>query len=100
MAMTCGVIVQDWRSFEHLEAYARNRDHAHWPARIDFNQRVGNSRGDVGIWHETYKVRAGEYESVYSGMPAFGLGKASSVTDAVGSFEPARGRLGVVTQNR
>jgi hypothetical protein len=97
---TLGVIVQCWRSFEHLEAYARSRDHLHWPAWVDFNKRVGNSRGDVGIWHETYKVGAGEYECVYSGMPAFGLAKASSVTDAVGSLESARGRLGVVTQNR
>jgi hypothetical protein len=97
---TLGVIVQYWRSFEHLEAYARNWDLSHWPAWVDFNQRVGNSRGDVGIWHETYKVRAGEYECVYSGMPVFGLAKASSVTDAVGRFESAEGRLGVVTQNR
>jgi fumigallin biosynthesis monooxygenase-like protein len=98
--MTFGVIVQYWRSFEHLEAYARNQDHSHWPAWVDFNQRVGGSRGDVGIWHETYKVRAGDYECVYSGMPAFGLAKASSVTDAVGSFESARGRLGALAQKR
>jgi hypothetical protein len=98
--MTFGVIVQYWRSFEHLEAYARNRDNSHWPAWVNFNQRVGNSLGDVGIWHETYRVRAGEYECIYSGMPVFGLGKASSVTDVAGRLESARGRLGVVPQNR
>ena len=98
--MTFGVIVQYWRSFEHLEAYARNQDQQHWPAWVDFNQRVGSSRGDVGIWHETYRVRAGEYECVYSGMPAFGLAKASTMTDAIGKFESARGRLGGVAQNR
>lgn len=49
---------------------------------------------------KTYKVRAGEYECVYSGMPAYGLAKASSVTDAVGSLESARGRLGGVPQTR
>ena len=98
--MTFGVIVQYWRSFEHLEAYARNQDQSHWPAWVDFNQRVGSSRGDVGIWHETYKVRAGEYECVYSGMPTFGLAKASSVTDVVGTLESARGRLGGVPQSR
>ena len=27
-----------------------------------------------GIWHETYRVRAGEYETVY-GMPRIGLGR-------------------------
>ena len=91
--MSFGVIVQYWRSFEHLEAYARDRDRQHWPAWVDFNKRIGASRGDMGIWHETYKVRAGEYECVYSGMPPFGLAKASSTVDAEGQFESARGRL-------
>ena len=93
------VIVQYWRSFEHLEAYARAADQLHWPAWTDFNRRVGGSRGDVGIWHETYKVRAGEYECVYSGMPSFGLGKASRIVDAVGRRESARGRLGATSPN-
>jgi hypothetical protein len=89
------VIVQYWRSFEHLEAYARDPDQLHWPAWTDFNTRVGRSRGDVGIWHETYAVRAGEYECVYSGMPSFGLAKASQALDALGQLESARGRMGL-----
>lgn len=88
-----GVLVQYWRSFEHLEAYAREPNQLHWPAWTDFNRRVARSRGDVGILHETYKVRAGEYECVYSGMPPFGLAKASRSADVVGQFESARGRL-------
>ena len=92
--MTLGVIVQYWSSFEHLEAYARNQDQLHWPAWVDFNRRVGKSREDVGIWHETYRVRAGEYECVYSGMPPFGLAKASTTVDAIGQLDSARGRLG------
>src|SRR5690348_7672060 len=50
------VMVQYWRSFEQLEAYARDRDAAHWPAWVNFNKKVGGSRGDVGIWHETYLI--------------------------------------------
>jgi len=92
--MSLGVIVQYWRSFEHLEAYARDANQLHWPAWVAFNKSVGKSRGDVGIWHETYRVRAGEYECVYSGMPPFGLAKASATVDAVGQMESARGRLG------
>lgn len=88
------IIVQYWRSFEHLEAYARDADQLHWPAWTDFNRRVGRSRGDVGIWHETYLVHAGEYECVYSGMPPYGLAKASQTVDAVGPLESASGRLG------
>jgi hypothetical protein len=87
------VIVQYWRSFDHLEAYARSQDRQHWPAWVDFNKRVGNSRGDVGIWHETYRVRAGDYETVYSGMPPFGLGKVGKLVPATGKRESARERL-------
>lgn len=87
------VIVQYWRSFEHLEAYARNKDLKHWPAWVAFKQRSGQSREDVGIWHETYRVRAGEYEAIYSGMPAFGLGKVGELVPATGRRESARGRL-------
>ena len=90
---TLGVIIQYWRSFEHLESYARTRDRNHWPAWMAFNKRMGNSRGDVGIWHETYQVRAGEYETVYSGMPPYGLGKAGKLVPASGHRESARDRL-------
>lgn len=88
------VIVQYWRSFEHLEAYARSAENEHLPAWKAFNQALGRSREDVGIWHETYRVRAGEYESVYSGMPAFGLGAAAALVPASGRRETARGRMG------
>lgn len=88
-------IIQYWRSFEHLEAYARSKDNAHWPAWVAFNKRVGGSRGDVGIWHETYRIAAGHYEAVYSGMPAFGLGKVGTLTPVSGARETARGRIGV-----
>ena len=49
-------LVQYWRSFEALEAYARSHDTSHWPAWVAFNKRMAGSRGDVGIWHETYKL--------------------------------------------
>ena len=91
--MGLNVSVQYWRSFEHLEAYARGQDRGHWPAWVAFNKRVGNSRGDVGIWHETYQVRAGEYEAIYSGMPPFGLGKVGTLVPVSGGRESARGRI-------
>lgn len=86
-------MVQYWRSFDHLEAYARAKDRAHFPAWIDFNKRMKSSRGDVGIWHETYLVKAGQYEAVYSGMPAHGLGKAAALEPATGNRAEARLRL-------
>ena len=87
------MMVQYWRSFEHLHRYATGREHQHLPAWRDFNRAIA-SNGDVGIWHETYLVRAGAYESVYNNMPAFGLGRAGSLVPAEGRMASARGRIG------
>jgi fumigallin biosynthesis monooxygenase-like protein len=86
-------LVQYWRSFEALEKYARDASSAHWPAWVDFNKRMGRSRGDVGIWHETYRVSAGQYEAIYSGMPPYGLGSVGHLVPARDRFESARGRI-------
>lgn len=51
----------------------------------------------MGIWHETYRVPAGQYEAIYSGMPAFGLGKIGRLVPATGQRESARGRIGAAT---
>jgi hypothetical protein len=88
------IIVQYWRSFDHLEAWARAEGGAHRREWAAFNRAIGNARGDVGMWHETYLVKAGNYEAVYSGMPPFGLGRASELVPATGGWNEARGRLG------
>ena len=86
-------IVQYWRSFDHLEAYARAKELKHWPAWVDFNRRMKEARGDVGIWHETYLITPGRYEAFYSGMPPFGLGKVGHLVPATASRREARSRL-------
>lgn len=88
------VMIQYWRSFDQLEAYARSRDAEHWPAWVAFNKRVGSS-GDVGIWHETYLVPAGGYECVYNNMPATGLGGVTKQVPAAGRKAAAAGRAGI-----
>ena len=85
-------IVQYWRSFDHLERYAKDRSQQHLPAWAAFNRAVGSS-GDVGIWHETYRIRPGEYECIYNNMPAFGLAKATKVVPASGYRDSAAGRM-------
>ena len=87
-------IVQYWRSFDHLERYARSRDHLHWPAWVEFNRRMKNSRGDVGIWHETYLIPAGQYEAIYSGMPPYGLARAGALAHLTPEIDEARQRIG------
>ena len=87
------VNIQYWRSFEHLEAFSADPGQSHRPAWQRYWKRVGRSARS-GIWHETYLVRAGEYEAVYGNMPPTGLGAAHQV-DLVPAAEDstARGRL-------
>ena len=68
-------MVQHWRSFEQLEAFARNADDPHLPAWRAYNKAIGTS-GDVGVYHETYRVEAGAYECIYANMPVMGLAAA------------------------
>lgn len=88
------MVVQYWRTFEQLEAFARSRDAKHWPAWVKFNNRIG-SNGDVGIWHETYLVPAGGYECVYNNMPSIGLGEATKLVPAAGRKATAARRAGI-----
>jgi hypothetical protein len=87
------LVVQYWRSFEQLHAYATDRGLAHLPAWRAFNRKVG-SDGGVGIWHETYRVKAGAHECVYNAMPRWGLAAAGTHVPAEGALRSARGRLG------
>lgn len=86
--------VQYWDSFESLRAYARDSDHLHLEAWGEYNEREAEA-GDVGIWHETYRVAADEHESVYNNVAPRGLGAAtgSQVVPATGRTTSAAGRL-------
>ncbi len=86
------IMVQYWKSFEHLENYAKNATSNHLPAWSSFNKQVGNS-GDVGIWHETYLSKLGSYECVYNNMPSFGLAKAMGSFPATGKYKSASSRI-------
>jgi hypothetical protein len=86
------ISLQYWRSFEHLERYAKDSARLHRPAWAAFNRAVA-SNGDVGIWHETYRVRPGDYECIYNNMPPFGLARATTAVPARGELESARSRM-------
>jgi hypothetical protein len=64
--------------------------------RRQFNRAVRAS-GDVGIWHETFKFRAGEYEAVYGNMPVFGLAAASRHLPMGRKADTAAVRIGAST---
>ena len=87
------VTVVYWRSYEDLEAWALKPGGSHRGAMADFNRSLVEAAGDVGFWHETYLVRDGAYEAVYSGMKPFGLGAASRLVPVTAARASARQRL-------
>ena len=89
--MSFPIIVQYWRSFEQLEAFAKDVDDRilnHWR---QYWRRVGTS-GCTGIWHEAYLVRADEYEAICGNMPPKCLGKATQLV-RIGESSSARSRI-------
>lgn len=87
-----GMSIQYWESTEAMLAYASDRSGQHFPAWADFYKRVGTS-GDVGIWHETYSVPAGSFETLYVATPPTGLGRYSELVPARGHLARARTRM-------
>ncbi len=84
--------VQYWDSAEQVIAYARDPKAKHRPAWRNFNRNAGRTAA-VGIFHETYSVQSGHYETVYRAMPAFGL------ADATDSVAPVA-RRGITARDR
>ena len=87
-------VVQYWRSFEDLDSFARAVDQPHLPFWKWFNQAVRAS-GDIGIWHETYRVRAGEYECIYGNMGRIGLAQAGEHLPVGSTGQSSARRIGV-----
>jgi len=85
------VNVQYWRSFDALEAFAKDSEDPHLSAWRNYWKRVGKD-DRAGIWHETFLVRDGEYEAVYGNMPPKGLGKATSLVP-IAQSSTVRNRL-------
>jgi hypothetical protein len=86
-------VIQHWRSEEDLYAYASDRDKLHRPAWAAFNSRSRKAGSAVGIWHETYVVPAGSHESIYFGMPPFGLAAAHGAVPVARRGRTGRERL-------
>ncbi|MGA2244091.1 MAG: DUF4188 domain-containing protein [Verrucomicrobiota bacterium] len=86
------ISLQYWRSPAHLMDYATNKSLQHSPAWAAFTRWIGDS-GDVGIWHETYVVTPGSFETIYHNMPPFGLGGIGTLMPATGHFQHAKDRL-------
>jgi hypothetical protein len=91
-------VVQYWRSFEQLDRYARNADMTHLPAWQEWN-RTARVSGAVGIWHETYKVHANEYEAIYGNMIRTGLALAGDHVPVTAKGRSAAKRIGATEED-
>ncbi|MGD9794787.1 MAG: DUF4188 domain-containing protein [Acidimicrobiia bacterium] len=69
------LVVQYWRSVEDVGRYARSEAFSHLPMWRSFNGSTART-GDVGVFHETYSMRADQVETLYGNMPVFGLAAA------------------------
>ncbi|WP_437672449.1 DUF4188 domain-containing protein [Sorangium sp. So ce131] len=83
------LVIQYWRSREDLYRFAENPEDPHLGPWRRYNKEVRDT-GDVGIWHETYEVKAGAYHSVYVNMPRFGLAAAGEHIAAGKGRSPAK----------
>jgi hypothetical protein len=90
--------VQYWRSYEHLDRYARDAEHLHLPAWKKWN-RASRASGAVGIWHETYQVRAGRYEAIYGNTPRMGLALAGGHVPLAAKGRSAARRIGATHED-
>ncbi|MFF1648901.1 DUF4188 domain-containing protein [Streptomyces sp. NPDC058240] len=86
-------VVQYWESREKLYAYASAPDMFHREAWAIMNRKEKKSRRHVGLWHETYIVPEGGYESIYADMPVHGLAAATGVLPIEGRGRRAADRL-------
>lgn len=86
------VFVQYWRSYDDLERYAADAALHHRERWGWFFRRIGLN-GDVGIYHEAYRIAPGNYECVYLNMPPFGLGRRFPLVPATKGFSSSRGRM-------
>lgn len=75
------ICIQYWKSYDALLDYARDKGAGHFPAWFDYNSRLSDG-GAVGLWHEVYTAKPGDFKAVYKNMPPFGLGRATQLTSA------------------
>lgn len=87
------VLLSYWESPEHLRKFAADRESPHLEPWRRFMKELSGS-GDVGVWHETYQVPASGIETVYNGMPLFGLAKATTQVPIGPGSHTAKQRMG------
>ncbi|MFO0951992.1 MAG: phenylacetaldoxime dehydratase family protein [Isosphaeraceae bacterium] len=84
--------LQYWQSFEALEAWSHRPPHSEWWREALERMRT---KGDFGIYHETYLVPRERLESIYLNCQPAGLLAFGESSDPAGRGANSRGRLGL-----
>jgi hypothetical protein len=84
-------VLQYWQSFDALEAWSRRPPHAEWWREAVERMRT---RGDFGVYHETFLVPRDRVESIYLECAPAGLAVFGTIAEPVGPMTTSRGRLG------
>jgi hypothetical protein len=85
-------LLQYWASFADVERWIGREPHAGWWREALDRAR---SRGDFGVYHETYLVPRDRVESTALNVEATGLAAFGTMVDATGKAANSRGRLGL-----
>jgi hypothetical protein len=83
-------VLQYWRSFDDLEAWSHRPPHAQWWRKAVERMRL---KRDLGVYHESFLVRAQDIESIYMDCRQTGLGTFGLLGEPVGEMTTSRGRL-------
>lgn len=95
VGVTGTLLVQYWKSLDHLNAWARSSTNSHsgpWAKLM----KMGRESADYGFWHEAFEVKAGKYDAIYVNCPPMLLGNCRNVEleQASGKMSSAAGRAG------
>ncbi len=82
-------VTQWWRTIGHLDSFAGDGVDPRLAPWRNYWKRVARS-SRTSIWHETYLVRAGQYQPVYGHVPAFVRPSTAPVRPAVARDERMR----------
>ena len=83
-------VLQYWRTFEEMEAWTHRPPHADWWKDAAERQRT---KGDFGIYHETFLVPRDRIEAIYLNCLPTGIALFGLTGEAVGPDTNSRGRL-------
>lgn len=81
---------QYWQGFEAMETWTRKPPHSEWWR--DAVERM-RTRGDLGVYHETYLVPRDRVEAIALNCRPAGLAAFGTAGEPVGADTNGRGRL-------